>query len=222
MSEGGMPIRILIVDDHAVFRDGLKSLFRGRPEFQVVGEAPDGRDVMELVEKLQPDILLLDAVMPKADGMDVLRELAVSQVKVRTIVLSGAMEGHDISRAFEAGAQGMVLKETASDTLFKAIHAVMAGMYWVVQKSVASAAEALKQSRKAERNVPSRNYGLTLREMEIIRAVVSGAPNKEIAEKFSISEQTVKHHISNIFDKLGVYNRLELTLFAMNHNLVEK
>jgi two-component system nitrate/nitrite response regulator NarL len=214
------PIRIVIADDHAIFRDGLKSLFKSRPEFQVIGETDDGIDVDDLIKKLQPDLLLLDLLMPKVSGVDVLKLLAVSPNKFKIILLSGAVEGQDISKAFELGAHGLVLKETAADTLFKAIDAVMAGLYWVGQKSVPNAPDAMKQCRKAAKNSPSRNYGLTVREMEIIRVVVSGYPNKEIAKKLSISEQTVKHHITNIFDKLGVYNRLELTLFVMHHNIV--
>jgi two-component system, NarL family, nitrate/nitrite response regulator NarL len=222
MPEKTKLIRIMIADDHAIFRDGLKSLFNGRPEFQVVGEACDGRNVVELVDQLQPDILLLDVVMPKVDGMDALKMLAASPRSVRTIVLCGALEGEDISKAFELGARGLILKETAAETLFKGIQAVMDGLYWVVRKSVTNPVEASKHCRSAEKGASSRNYGLTPREMEIIGFVVSGASNKEIAGKLSISVQTVKHHITNIFDKLGVYNRLELTLFVLHHGLLEK
>jgi two-component system, NarL family, nitrate/nitrite response regulator NarL len=222
MPENNKPIRILIADDHAIFRDGLKSLFGVRPEFQIVGETCDGAAVVELVDQLRPDVLLLDIVMPKSDGMDVLKRLAASRNKVRIILLSGALEGRDISRVFEFGARGLILKETASNTLFEGIRAVMDGLYWIGQKSATNPVEALKQYRSADKGTQSRDYRLTPREREVIESVVAGCSNKEIASKLSISEQTVKHHITNIFDKLGVYNRLELTLFVIHHNLLKE
>ena len=187
-----------------------------------MGEASDGDEALKLVEKLKPDILLLDLLMPKKGGMEVLEALAKSGNDVRSIVLSAEAEGQEVSRAFELGARGLVLKDSAATTLFKSVHAVMAGQYWVGRKSVSSLIQTIKQYGESAKSDKSKNYGLTPREMQIIRAVVSGYPNKEIAGKFSISEQTVKHHITNIFDKLGVYNRLELTLFAFHHGIVKE
>lgn len=214
--------RILIVDDHTIFRAGLSALLSGQPEFKIVGEASDGDEALKLVEKLKPDILLLNLLMPKKNGMEVLEALAKSGNGVRTIVLSAEAEGQEVSRAFELGARGLVLKDSAAATLFKSVRAVMAGQYWVGRKSVSSLIQTLKHYGDSASSGKPRNYGLTPREMEIIRAVVSGFPNKEIAHKFGISEQTVKHHITNIFDKLGVYNRLELTLFAFHHGIVKE
>jgi two-component system nitrate/nitrite response regulator NarL len=216
------PIRIVIADDHTIFRDGLSALLSSRPEFEVAGEASDGAEALKLVEKLKPDILLLDLIMPKVGGMQVLEALAKSKNSVRTIVLSAAAEGHEISRAFELGARGVVLKDSATAMLFKSIQTVMAGQYWIGRKSVANLVQTMKRCGDAAKEEKPKNYGLTPREMEVIRAVVSGCPNKEIAGKYGISEQTVKHHITNIFDKLGVYNRLELTLFAFHHGLVQE
>jgi two-component system, NarL family, nitrate/nitrite response regulator NarL len=221
MEESGL-IRIVIADDHTIFRDGLKILLGGEPGFSVVGEAGDGSQALKLVEELQPDVLLLDLLMPKTSGMEVLVSLAESQSKVRIILLSGVAEGDEISRIFELGARGLVLKDSATSMLFKSIRAVMAGQYWIGRQSVSSLVQTLKHYRSSATNKKPKNFGLTPREMEIVRAVVSGYPNKEIATRFSISEQTVKHHITNIFDKLGVYNRLELTLFAFHHGIVEK
>jgi two-component system, NarL family, nitrate/nitrite response regulator NarL len=221
MENSGL-IRIVIADDHTIFRDGLKILLGSEPEFDVVGEAGNGSEALKLVEELQPDVLLLDLLMPKTSGMEVLVSLAESQNKVRTILLSGVAEGDDISRIFELGARGLVLKDSATSMLFKSIRAVMAGQYWIGRQSVSSLVQTLKHYKNSSTNKKPKNYGLTPREMEIVRAVVSGYPNKEIATRFSISEQTVKHHITNIFDKLGVYNRLELTLFAFHHGIVEK
>ncbi len=135
-------------------------------------------------------------------------------------MLSGALEGEEIIAAFELGARGVVLKDAATAALFSSIRAVMTGEYWIGRKSFAHLAEALKHHRRAATITP-KNYGLTPREMEVLRAAVGGLSNKEIAQELSISEQTVKHHITSIFDKLGVYNRLELTLFALHHKLVD-
>jgi two-component system nitrate/nitrite response regulator NarL len=224
MSPKNSRIRILIADDHTIFRDGLKTLLAGQAELQVVGEACDGNEALQAIEKLQPDILLLDMSMPRVNGMDVLQALANSSnhhSKVQTILLSGALEGEEITRAFELGARGIVLKDSATQMLFKSIAAVRAGEYWIGRQSFANCIEALKQHRHTAKKTP-KNFGLTAREMEVLDKAVAGLSNKEIATQFVISEQTVKHHITSIFDKLGVYNRLELTLFALHHKLIQK
>jgi two-component system nitrate/nitrite response regulator NarL len=222
MTEEKQAIRILIADDHTIFRDGLRTLLDAEKEFAVVGEAGDGQEVLGLLEQLKPDILLLDMSMPKVDGMEVLRSLSESQSAVRTIVLSGTVEGEEISRAFQLGARGLVLKDAATTMLFDSIRTVMDGHYWIGRQGVASLVQALKHYGEAAPKGQAKNFGLTPRELQVLKAVVSGHSNKEIADKLAISRQTVKHHITNIFDKLGVYNRLELTLFAFHHGMVEK
>jgi two-component system nitrate/nitrite response regulator NarL len=213
-------ISIIIADDHPIFRDGLRALFSSEPEFQIVGEACDGDETIKLTERLKPDILLLDLVMPGISGLEVLRRLADADIEVRSIMLSGAINADEISEAFQLGARGVLLKEAATSLLFKCIRTVMAGRYWVGRQGVSNPIQTMKKHKNS--SAPKKNYGLTPRELEIIRAVASGYANKEIAGQLSISEQTVKHHITSIFDKLGVYNRLELTLFVFNHNIVEE
>jgi two-component system, NarL family, nitrate/nitrite response regulator NarL len=213
---------IVIADDHTIFREGLKTLLAGQREFKVVGEAGDGSDVRALIKMHKPEVLLLDYMMPKVNGIEVLRSLHESKSQVRTILLSGAVEGEEIAKAFELGARGVVLKDSATSLLFQCIRAVLDGQYWIGKQAVTDLAETLKQHRTNEKKTPPKHYGLTPREMEVVKAAVSGASNKEIATQFSISEQTVKHHITSIFDKLGVYNRLELTLFAFHHGLIER
>ncbi len=215
-------IRIILADDHTIFREGLKTLLAGRKNFKVVAEASDGDTVCALVARHKPDILLLDLVMPKVRGLEVLQRLTEAGSKVRTILLSGAVQGDEITQAFELGARGVILKDSASTLLFQCIQAAMDGQYWIGQHAVADLVETLKKHRSAEKKAPPKNYGLTPREMEIVKAAISGLSNKEIATQYSISEQTVKHHITSIFDKLGVYNRLELTLFAFHHGLADK
>ena len=222
MPDSTKVIRILIADDHTIFRDGLKTLLAKEPGFKILGEACNGHEVIDLVQQLHPDVLLLDMQMPKMDGMGVLRALAETQSGVRTIVLSGTLEGENISSLFELGARGLVMKDSNTSMLFKCIRTVMAGQFWIGRQAVSDLVQTLKHSRIAAMHAHPKNYGLTPREFEVIKAVVAGYPNKEIAGQLSISEQTVKHHITNIFDKLGVYNRLELTLFVFNHELLEK
>jgi len=221
-TEKNKPVRIVIADDHEIFREGLKALLAAHLEFEVVGEAANGDEAVQAVAALHPDILLLDRVMPKLGGMQVLHSLAGSLNNTRIVLLSGAVEGDDIPRAFELGARGLVMKDTATSTLLDCIRSVLAGKYWIGRQSADSLDATLKHCRGTVRKGKPENYKLTPREIEVIRAVVSGSTNKEIAGQLSISEQTVKHHITSIFDKLGVYNRLELTLFVFHHGIIDK
>lgn len=215
------PIRILIADDHALFRDGLRRLLEAEEGFEVVGEASDGEMLLALARQTAADILLLDLAMPRQDGMDVLRELAASQMPVRTLLLTASIDKSQIVQALKRGAYGVILKESTSQRLFDSIRCVMAGQYWIGRESVSDLVKALRSVAPSEGPTRSREFGLTPRELEIVALVVAGYSNPDIAQRCSISEQTVKHHISNIFDKLGVSNRLELALFAVSHRLTE-
>jgi len=212
--------RILIADDHPIFRDGLKRLLEAERGFKVIGEACDGVEAVSLVRQLRPEILLLDLAMPRRPGLEALRELSTESLSVRVILLTAAAEKEQIVEALQLGARGVVLKDSATQILLKAIHAVMNGEYWVGRESVSNLVQYLRSlidsSSAASRQ---KRYGLTPRELEIISAVVAGYANKEIAEHFKISEDTVKHHLSNIFDKLGVSTRLDLALFAVNQSI---
>jgi two-component system, NarL family, nitrate/nitrite response regulator NarL len=217
-------IRILIADDHPVFRQGLLSIFRNEPEFTIVGEATDGRQALDLAKTLNPDILLLDMIMPQLAGLDTLRELANTATPVRTIVLTASIEKEQVAQALQLGARGILLKDAATDILLMGIRTVMHGQFWVGEKKVTDLVQVLStymppSVKPKDANKP---FGLTPRELEVVSEIVTGFTNREIAEKFSISEQTVKHHLRNIFDKLGVSNRLELALFAINHQLVRR
>lgn len=213
------PIQILIADDHPIFRDGLKRLLESESDLRVVGEACDGIEAIELVKKLAPEILLLDLAMPRLAGLEALRELSTKTLPVRVILLTAAAEKQQIVEALQLGARGVVLKDSATQILLKSIRAVMDGEYWVGRESVSNLVQYLRNLIDSSPPVPRRRYGLTPRELEIISAVVAGYANREIAEHFRISEDTVKHHLSNIFDKLGVSTRLELALFAVNQAL---
>ena len=225
MDRKAQPIRIVIADDHPIFRDGLRRLLEAEPDLKVVGEACDGAEAVKFTRQLKPDILLLDLAMPRHPGLEALREMSSGQTSnsVRVILLTAAAEKNQIVEALQLGARGVVLKDSATQLLLKSIHTVMAGEYWVGRESVSNLVQFLRTLMQSSgEEARQKKFGLTPRELEIVSTVVAGYANKEIAEYFKISEDTVKHHLSNIFDKLGVSTRLELALFAVNQGLPVK
>jgi DNA-binding NarL/FixJ family response regulator len=211
------PVRILIADDHTVFRYGLRTLLGSEPGFTVVGEAADGSEVARLTNILTPAVLMLDIAMPRLAGIEVLRELAAGPFQVRTIVLTAAIEKEQIVGALQLGARAILLKDTALKLVTSCIWRVVAGEYWVGHEAVTSLVDYLQGLKQSgETKATQKLARFTLREREIISAIVTGGANKEIAAKLSLSEDTVKHHLSNIFAKAGVSNRLELAIRWIN------
>ena len=204
-------IRIVIADDHAIFRDGLRRLLATQQDFQVLAEASDGKEAIELAKELRPDVLLLDLAMPRVPGMEVLRELAHQQAAVRTILLTAAIQPFAVTSALQLGARGIVLKASPPEMLLSSIRAVCEGQFWVGSEPVAVWARTGQASTSG--------FGLTSREIEIISASKEGSSNREIASKLAISEETVKRHLSNIYGKLGVSSRLELAVLASEQHL---
>ncbi len=219
MEKSVLGVRILIADDHPLFRDGLRKALEVHPGFCVVGEAEDGEKAVQLARQLKPEIMLLDLAMPHRTGMEALRELSTGSTPVRTIVLTGAIEPPQVVEALQLGARGIVMKNAGAHLVAKSIQAVMGGQYWVGHGSVSDLVKALRQLMPQEAPARKKTFGLTPRELEIVAEIVAGGANKDIAQKFSISEETVKRHLTNIFNKLGVSNRLELALFALKHQL---
>lgn len=215
------PIRILIADDHLLFRAGLRRLLEAEPGFAVVGEATDGEETVRRVRELAPDILLLDLAMPGVPGLEALRQLDECASPVRTILLTAAIDKEEMVKALQLGARGVVMKESAIDLLFRAIRSVSAGEYWVGRERVSDLVKTLRATVAPAATERKKTFGLTPRELEITATIAAGYSNKEVAQKLTISEDTVKHHLSNIFDKTGVSSRLELALFAVNHQLDE-
>jgi DNA-binding NarL/FixJ family response regulator len=220
-------IRIVVADDHPIFRDGLCRLLALEPDFEVVAQAHDGRQVLDILQQHEPDILLLDLKMPGLDGLATLQRLQTSKHKTRVIVLTASEDKNEFVQAMKLGTSGIVLKQSATDLLIKSIRKVNAGEIWLDSHTTAAVmrqfatgvddvpvgAAPTSSSRERERSL------LSQREREIVALVAQGFKNKEMAEKMFISEQTVKNHLHNIFDKLGVSDRLELALYAIHNNL---
>lgn len=212
-------IRVLVADDHTIFREGLCRLLEAEEDITVIGEAGTGKECLALVKKLEPDILLLDLGMPEVNGLTVLSELGGPESDIRTIVLTASEEERDYVETVRRGARGIVLKAAATERLLEGIRKVHRGEIWIDQRVAADVMKAMSQPGGARAMRGGRDL-LTPREGEIVALVTQGLRNKEIAEKLSISEQTVKNHLQNIYDKLGVSDRLELALYALHHKLI--
>jgi DNA-binding NarL/FixJ family response regulator len=210
-------VRILLVDDHAMFREGLCRLLAAEAGFTVIGQTGLGADARRLVAELAPDVLLLDLSLPDMSGLDVMGELDLPRASVRVILLTASADNAQVLEALQLGARGLVLKEAAAATLIKAIRCVMQGEYWFGRQTVPNLVEALR--RLAAPEPPSPADTLTTRELRVIAGVVEGRTNRDIAGELGVSEQTVKNHLTHIFDKLGVSSRLELALYATERKL---
>lgn len=228
------PARVVIADDECMFRTSLRQLLAVPPSvvkdvygvdvgpgFEVVSEAGTGQDTIEAVGAAQPDLLLLDMSMPRLSGLDVLREIEPC-ARTRTIVLSGGLDKSQLLTAIQLGARGVVPKESATELLFEAMTRVLAGQSWVGQTLIADLMDAVRTLAHSPAGIGARYkpFGLTPREREVLALVVAGCPNKEIAQRFAVSEETIKHHLTRMFDKVGAANRLELALTATRNGLV--
>jgi DNA-binding NarL/FixJ family response regulator len=211
-------IRILIADDHPIFRDGLRKLLSLEEDFQVIGEAEDGKEAVDMVQKLNPDILLLDLKMPNLSGIGALEALGDKFKSTRVIVLTASEDEAAVVQAMRMGTAGIVLKQTATDLLIKSIRKVYDGEIWLDSRMTTAVMKEFSQPAPVREPIKT---VLSTREREVVALVCQGFRNKEIAEKMFISEQTVKNHLHNIFDKLGVSDRLELALFAIHKKLNE-
>lgn len=206
--------RIAIVDDHAVLRDALKHLLESEPDFQVSGVGADGADALRIVQEIRPDVLLLDVAMPKVNGLDALAR--IPREATRVIVLTASIEERDLVRALRLGARGIVLKTTAGRVLVETIRRVMEGRCVIDPDVLGNASQAVSQASQMQ--TPS--FRLTPREHDVLTAIAQGGSNRVVAQSLSLSIETVKHHLTSIFEKTGVSTRLELVLLAIDRGLV--
>jgi DNA-binding NarL/FixJ family response regulator len=214
-------IRIVIVDDHAVVRTGLSLLIERHSGLTVVGEAANRADALAVAAREQPDIILLDLDLRGESGLDLLPELCNAVAGVRVIVLTGMPDSEKHRKAVRLGAMGLVLKEHADEVLIKAIEKVHAGEIWIPPAMVASVLADMSRPHRAAQPDPeaARIASLTSREREVIALIGEGLKNKQIAARLSISEATVSHHLTSIFEKLGAGNRFDLVIYAYRHGL---
>jgi DNA-binding NarL/FixJ family response regulator len=209
-----------LADDHPVVRIGVRNMLGEKDGFEVVGEASDGDEAIAQTQKLEPDILLLDVQMPRLPGLEAMRSIMTGTPTVKILLLTSTITTQQIIEALQIGARGIVLKEALAGDLQTAIRTVISGDYWIGGKRVVNLVSAL-HSLMQEAAVPQhKTFGLTPRELEVVGTIVEGCSNRDIAKQFGLSEETVKRHLSNIFDKTGVSTRLELALFAIAHQLV--
>lgn len=214
-------IRIVVADDHPVVRFGVKNMLMSDPGFDVVGEAEDGDVAITQTIELEPDILLLDLHMPRLPGLEAMRAIMSKAARVKIVLLTATISTQQIIEALQLGARGIVLKDSVSGQLAESLRAVLSGDYWIGGERVANLVQALSGLMQQASVVPERKtFGLTPREIAVVQCIVEGCSNKAISSQFAISEETVKRHLSNVFDKTGVSTRLELALFAITHKLV--
>ena len=214
------PIRILIADDHPVIRIGVRNMLQSEPGLDVVGECSDGDEAITQTLELLPDILLLDVYMPRLPGIEAMRSIMNGSPTVKIILLTSTISTQQIIEALQIGARGIVIKDAVADHITAAIRAVSGGDYWIGGKRVVNLVGALHDLMQQAAVPDRKTFGLTPREMEVVGCIVEGCSNRDIAKQFGLSEETVKRHLSNIFDKTGVSTRLELAMFAIAPHLV--
>ncbi len=206
-------IRVLVVDDHAVVRGGLRFLLGGVDDIEIVGEGTSGAEALELVAKLAPDLVIMDMMMPEMDGITATRELRRRFPDVRVLALTSFSEGALVQQALQAGAIGYLLKDMQAGDLIGAIRTAFAGAPVLSPDATRALVSALNTP-------PAPGSDLSERELEVLRLMVTGLSNEQIAEQLHISRNTVRHHVHNILGKLGVANRTEAVGVAVQHNLV--
>jgi two-component system, NarL family, nitrate/nitrite response regulator NarL len=218
-------VSVLIADDDPLVCAAITTLLGNGDCYLVAGEAHDGTQAVLKAKELLPDILLLDLNMPRKHGLEALRELSYQVPHMRTIVLTLAIERRQIVEALQLGARGVILKADALERLTASIQAVISGNYWVDDREVSDIGQVIEEIGSDRMDLLRESPKLALlspKEAQIVAYVVEGRTNKDIAETLQTSEQVIKNHLGKIFDKLGVFNRLELALYAIDNRMVER
>jgi len=213
-------IHVVIADEFPIFRAGLRRLLEADGRLRIVGESGVGDSVVALVRDRRPHVVLLGARMPGTAWRDTLKQFADGGVCVRTILMVTSIDAPDVGDALECGASGVIAQDATATVLLQSIDTVVAGQYWVGPEGpVADRALCMRRFEEVRRR--EQQFGLTRRELDIVRAVVDGDSNREIAARLSISENTVKRHLLHIYNKVGASSRVELALFVTHHRLFE-
>jgi DNA-binding NarL/FixJ family response regulator len=228
------PVHVVLADDEGMFRASLRQLLTAPPSvirdvygvdvgagFDVVGEASSGEETLTVVQSLRPDVLLVDLAMPRMSGLSALRGLQAANASVRTLILAGDITRPNLWSAIQLQVAGFVRKDETTELLFEAIMCVMAGQYWVGQSLMPDLMELIRTGGRPG-NADIDPFGLTPREREVLVLVAAGYPNKEIARSCAVSEETIKHHLTRMFDKVGASNRLELARVATQAGLISE
>ncbi len=210
-------IRVLVADDHAIVREGLRGLIQSEPNLELVGEASNGQAAVRLAHDLQPDIILMDLMMPVTNGIEATSEIKSQNPQARILVLTSFSDDDQVFQALKAGAQGYLLKDSAPIELLRAIRRVYRG------ETILHPQIALKliQEIRQPPDLPPLEEPLTTREIEVLKLIATGATNQEIADQLVITERTVRNHVSNILDKLHLANRTQAALYALREGLAK-
>ena len=232
-SHPGNATRVVLADSHSIFRASLRQLLSVAPAtikevysvdvgtgFRVVGEAGTGEDIVRIVESVEPDLLLLDLSMPRMSGLEALGELKCYSEQMRTILLATTIDKPQLLTAVQLGVRGLILKDATTEVLFEAIVSVLAGQYFLGRELITDFIETVRPLIDSSRAQGGKlAFGLTPREREVLALVAGGCANKEIARQCAVSEETVKHHLTRIFGKVGASNRTELAMLAARNGL---
>jgi two-component system nitrate/nitrite response regulator NarL len=211
-----MTIRIVLADDHRIILEGLEQLFRREKDFEIVATATNGEDTLAAVREHHPDVLVLDIRMPRGDGLWVLKQVHTEKLPTRVVLLTATLDEDEMLDAMQSGVAGLVLKEAAAVNLVETVRRVHRGERALEPSVVDRALDRLAQREEAKKIVEL----LSRRETEIVKMVASGLRNKEIANKLSIGEGTVKTHLHTIYEKLGVHGRVELMMYALERGIL--
>jgi DNA-binding NarL/FixJ family response regulator len=217
MTPNAKAVRVLVVDDQTLFRTGLANLLAGDERVEVVGQAADGAEAVDQARKLRPDVVLMDVKMPNVDGIEATRRIIQAMPTIRVLILTTLETDSQVIQALKAGASGYVLKDSSVAAIISSIIAVMSG-----ERVMASAVANRVLEMLTGAATPKEFYdGMTNREIEILKLLATGVPNKQIAYRLKISEKTVRNHVSNMYEKLGIYDRSQAVLYAVRKGLVE-
>ena len=211
-------VRVLLVDDHTVVRRGLRLVFELEEDLEVVGEAADGREALDRVAELQPDVVVMDLLMPVMNGVEATRAIRARHPEVEVVALTSVLEDRMVVDAVEAGAAGYLLKETRPDELFEAVRAAARGE---VRLDPRAQARLMRELRRPTASAPAREV-LTEREAEVLQLLARGATNKAIAQSLGVGEATVKSHVSSVLGKLGLKSRTQAALHALREGWVTR